>query len=196
MKPEATAIGDPQDGLWKITLMFDGRRFCIPKFRYCTLQTTRHWWFPTTSCFGITNHSEAALLWLVTQVRATINSGSPPSCGALLWQRSVASPSEMGWLASKVSRYISILCLWFVSSFDECGLVTQVLRSLCSLLVVSSDVQMWQCLSNFVVCPFLPASGCCHWLVTMFACYSVVVVVNALPLSSYPALRLFACCKI
>jgi len=43
MKPAATAIGDPQDGLWKITLMFDGRRFCIPKFRYCTLQTTRHW---------------------------------------------------------------------------------------------------------------------------------------------------------
>ena len=32
MKPEATAIGDPQDGRWKITLMFDGRRFCIPKF--------------------------------------------------------------------------------------------------------------------------------------------------------------------
>ena len=26
MKPEATAIGDPQDGRWKITLMFDGRR--------------------------------------------------------------------------------------------------------------------------------------------------------------------------
>ena len=38
MKPEATAIGDPQDGRWKITLMFDGRRFCIPKFRYSTLQ--------------------------------------------------------------------------------------------------------------------------------------------------------------
>ena len=33
MKPEATAIGDPQDGRWKITSMFDGRRFCIPKFR-------------------------------------------------------------------------------------------------------------------------------------------------------------------
>ena len=29
-----------------------------------------------------------------------------------LLQRSVASPSEMGWLASKVSRYLSILCLW------------------------------------------------------------------------------------
>jgi len=25
MKPEATAIGDPQDGRWKITLSFDGR---------------------------------------------------------------------------------------------------------------------------------------------------------------------------
>ena len=116
MKPEATAIGDPQDGRWKITLMFDGRRFCIPKFRYSTLQQMtrqwRHWWFPTTSCFGVTNHSEAASLWLVTQDRATINSGSPPSCGVTFWQRLVASPSEIGWLASKVSRYLSILCLW------------------------------------------------------------------------------------
>ena len=55
-----------QDGRWKITLMFDGRRFCIPKFRSSTLQqTTRQWrhrWFPTTSCFGVTNHSEAASL--------------------------------------------------------------------------------------------------------------------------------------
>jgi len=25
MKPEVIAIGDPQDGRWKITLMFDGR---------------------------------------------------------------------------------------------------------------------------------------------------------------------------
>jgi len=33
MKPKATAIGDPQEGRWKITSMFDGRRFCIPKFR-------------------------------------------------------------------------------------------------------------------------------------------------------------------
>ena len=27
MKLEATARGDPQDGRWKITIMFDGRRF-------------------------------------------------------------------------------------------------------------------------------------------------------------------------
>jgi len=40
MKPEATAIGDLQDGRWKITLTFDGRRFCIPKFRTSTLQQT------------------------------------------------------------------------------------------------------------------------------------------------------------
>ena len=34
---------------------------------YSTLQqTTRHWWSPTT-CFGVTNHSEAASLWLVRQ---------------------------------------------------------------------------------------------------------------------------------
>jgi len=32
MKPEAAAIGDPQDGRWKNNLKFDGRRFCIPKF--------------------------------------------------------------------------------------------------------------------------------------------------------------------
>jgi len=34
MKPEATATGDPQDGRWKITLSFDGHRFCVPKFRH------------------------------------------------------------------------------------------------------------------------------------------------------------------
>jgi len=44
MKPEATAIGDPQDGRRKITLMFHGRRFCTPKFRFSTLQQQwRHW---------------------------------------------------------------------------------------------------------------------------------------------------------
>ena len=115
MKPEATTIGDPQDGHWKITLTFDGRRFCIPKFRLSTLQQmTRQWrhrWFPTTSCFGVTNHGRLALLWLVRQDRATINSGSPPSCDVTFWQWSVASLSEMGWLANKVSRYLSVLCL-------------------------------------------------------------------------------------
>jgi len=116
MKPEATALGDPQDGRWKITLMIDGRRFCIPKFRSSTLQqTTRqwlHWWFPTTSCFGVTSHGRLALLWLVRQDRATINLRSPPSCDVTFWQWSVASLSEMVWLASKVSRYLSILCPW------------------------------------------------------------------------------------
>ena len=34
MKPEATAIFAPQDGRWKITVSFDGRRFCVPKFRH------------------------------------------------------------------------------------------------------------------------------------------------------------------
>ena len=117
MKPDATAIGDPQDGRWKITLKFNERRFCIPKFRYSALQQTtrrwRHWWFPTTSCFGVTNHSEAASLWLVRQDRATINSVSPPSCDVTFWQWSMASPSKNGWLASNVSRFLSILCLWF-----------------------------------------------------------------------------------
>jgi len=31
MKSEATAIFAPQDGRWKITVSFDGRRFCVPK---------------------------------------------------------------------------------------------------------------------------------------------------------------------
>ena len=35
--------------------------------RYSTIkQTTHHWWVLTT-CFGVTDHSEAALLWLVRQ---------------------------------------------------------------------------------------------------------------------------------
>jgi len=34
MKSEATAIFAPQDGRWKITVSFDGRRFCFPKFRH------------------------------------------------------------------------------------------------------------------------------------------------------------------
>ena len=32
MKSEATAIFAPQDGRWKVTVSFDGRRFCVPKF--------------------------------------------------------------------------------------------------------------------------------------------------------------------
>ena len=34
MKPEATAMFAPQDGRWKITVSFDGCRFCVPKFRH------------------------------------------------------------------------------------------------------------------------------------------------------------------
>jgi len=34
IKPEATAIFAPQDGRFKITVSFDGRRFCVPKFRH------------------------------------------------------------------------------------------------------------------------------------------------------------------
>ena len=83
-------------------------------------QTTRqwcHWWFPITSCFGVTNHGWLASLWLVRQDRATINSGNLPAWGAPVWQRSVASLSEIGWLASEVSRQLSILCLWLWSAW-------------------------------------------------------------------------------
>jgi len=31
---QATAIFAPQDDRWKITVSFDGRRFCVPKFRH------------------------------------------------------------------------------------------------------------------------------------------------------------------
>jgi len=41
MKPEATAI-ELQDGRWKITLMFDGRRFCILKFLGLLRYSRRH----------------------------------------------------------------------------------------------------------------------------------------------------------
>ena len=34
MKSEATSIFAPQDGRWKTTVSFDGRRFCVPKFRH------------------------------------------------------------------------------------------------------------------------------------------------------------------
>ena len=36
IKSEATAIFAPQDGHWKITVSFDGRRFCVPKFCHYT----------------------------------------------------------------------------------------------------------------------------------------------------------------
>ena len=91
--------------------LFDGRRFCIPKFRYSTLQqTTRRRWFPT-SCFCVTNHSKAAFLWLVRQDWANNNSGSLPSCDAPFWEWSVASPSEMfDWQV----RYLDIYLFYVV----------------------------------------------------------------------------------
>jgi len=60
-KPEATGIAIVARWPLENSLVFDGRRFCIPKFRYPTpiQQTIRHWRSPTT-CVGITNHREAA----------------------------------------------------------------------------------------------------------------------------------------
>ena len=139
IKPEATAIGDLQDGRWKITFMFDGCRFCTPKFRSSTLQQTtrqwRHWWFLTTSCFNVTNHSESASLWLVRQDWATINSGGPPSCGTPFWQWSEASPSEMfGWLV----RYLDIY-LFYVYGPDQCSFASK----LDCAGVVFADAGVW-----------------------------------------------------
>ena len=71
----------------------------------------RHWWFATTSCFGVTNHGRLALLWLVRQDRATINSGSPPSCDVTFWQWSVASPPRwVGWLVRYLDIYLFFVC--------------------------------------------------------------------------------------
>ena len=59
------------------------------------------------SSFGVTNHSEVASLWLVRQDRATINSGSPPSCGTPFWQWSVAPPFRwVGWLVRYLDIYL------------------------------------------------------------------------------------------
>jgi len=67
MKPEVTVIWITVRWPLENNLNFDGHRLCVPKFRYSTLQqTTCHWWLPM-SCFGITNHSEAASLWLLRQ---------------------------------------------------------------------------------------------------------------------------------
>ena len=43
IKPEATSILAPQDGRWKITLSFDGRRFCVPKSRNLGIKQTVYW---------------------------------------------------------------------------------------------------------------------------------------------------------
>jgi len=45
VKPTGALLANTtEDGCWKITLTFDRRMFCIPKFRYSVLQqTTRHW---------------------------------------------------------------------------------------------------------------------------------------------------------
>ena len=49
-------------------------------------------------CFGLTKHSEAASLWLVRYDRATINSGSPPSCGEnFCSDRWLHRPRRVGW---------------------------------------------------------------------------------------------------
>ena len=91
--------------------MFDGRRFWVPKFRSSTLQqTTRQWW-SLTSCFGITNHSEAASLWLDKQDWANNKSGSPPSCADPFCH--FGSPSELfDWQV----RYLDIY-LFYVYDF-------------------------------------------------------------------------------
>ena len=66
------------------------------------------------SSFGVTNHSEAASLWLVRQDRATINSGSPPSWGAnFCSDRWLHRPRWVGCLV----RYLDIY-LFYVSGRD------------------------------------------------------------------------------
>ena len=64
-------------------------------------------------CFGLTNHSEAASLWLVRQDRATINSGSPPSCSAnFCSDRWLHRPRWVGWPV----RYLDIYLFYVYGS--------------------------------------------------------------------------------
>ena len=74
MKPEATAIGNIARWPLENILTFDGRRY---GFTYRNLgilrYSRRHWWSPT-SCFSVTNHIEAASLWLVRQDYSPCNS--------------------------------------------------------------------------------------------------------------------------
>ena len=66
-------------------------------------------------CFGLTNHSEAASLWLVRQDRATINSGSLPSCGAnFCSDRWLHRPRWVGWPV----RYLDIY-LFYVYGYNH-----------------------------------------------------------------------------
>ena len=64
-------------------------------------------------CFGLTNHREAASLWLVRQDRATINSGSPPSCSAnFCSDRWLHRPRWVGWPV----RYLDIYLFYVYGS--------------------------------------------------------------------------------
>ena len=93
---------------------------------------------------------------MVRQDPATINSGSPPSCGANFcsdrwlhrYQGMYRIYNLLGWLASKVSRYLSILCLCLLPLFiwRNCGISTvsefwqysrysAILTSLCRTLL-------------------------------------------------------------
>jgi len=62
MKPEATAIGDPQDGRWKITLIFMGagfayRNLCILRYSVTSLVISDHVLLrrnqSRTTCFAV-----------------------------------------------------------------------------------------------------------------------------------------------
>jgi len=81
-----------------------------------------HMWSLTT-CFGVTNHSKVALLWLVRQKQANNNSGSLPSCDCHFWKWLTVTQSAAavtGRCASRYlsSRYLSYLCLWHQSMHD------------------------------------------------------------------------------
>ena len=69
-------------------------------------------------CFGLTNHSEASSLWLVRQDRATINSGSPPSCGAnFCSDRWLHRPRWVGWPV----RYLDIYLFYVYGQYQQLG---------------------------------------------------------------------------
>ena len=99
---------------------------------------------------ALANHSEAASLWLVRQDRATINSGSPPSCGAnFCSDQWLHRPRWVGWPVRYLDIYLFCVyecslrgvVMWYIH-FGPWSLrssVTSVLIPKCTSISVFSQ---------------------------------------------------------
>jgi len=133
--------------------MFNGRRFCIPKFRSSTLQQTtrqwRHWWFLTTSCFGVTNHGQLASLWLVGRIglllTRSVHHLAEHPFGSDRW---LHHPRWVGWLV----RYLDVYLFYVYVCYYKC---------ISHPLPCSSIIFIWQTVKSYfkafwkIVCVFL-----------------------------------------